>query len=190
MNILKTIRNIVVARLDPQPGITPDPLEAPEPSPGGDVTPYPDPRHPVERAFVEQMSSEDELGRVRRQRDEYFHLIESMERERDGMWTLYRAEVSEHLNAQALLERRVMESRAQLARALAMLNKMREEKELPPIESPPDLEPYEGEPVGTARAYAEAMIDFCKKFPEMIDEAKPKFVDGAKERERVAAADD
>lgn len=151
---------------------------------------YSDPRPPEERAFCEQFSNESEVERLRRQCFEYFGIIERIEQERDGLWRMYRASVSEHLNAQALLERHLMSTRRQLGRAVAMLNKLRQEHELEPIKKPDDLEPYEDEPVGAAKAYAQAMISLCEKYPDALDRARPTMTDGSKERDRVDAASD
>jgi len=149
---------------------------------------YTDPRSSQERAFCEQFSDETEVERLRRQVYEYFGIIERIEKERDGLWRMYRTQVSEHLNAQALLERHIMNTRRQLGRAVIMLNKMRAERDLEPIRKPDDLEPYEGEPVGAAQEYAENMIKLCNGFVDALDAARPKMVDGKKEREDVHAA--
>lgn len=146
---------------------------------------YHDPRPPEERAFCEQHSNETEVERLRRQCFEYFGIIERIEQERDGLWRMYRESVSEHLNAQALLERQIMNTRRQLGRAVAMLNKMRKEHEREPIKKPDDLEPYEGEPVGTAKSYAENMIQLCDRYSEKLAEARPGMTDGEKERAAV-----
>jgi hypothetical protein len=99
---------------------------------------------------------------------------------------MYRASVSEHLNAQALLERHLMSTRRQLGRAVHMLNKMRKEQEQEPIKKPDDLEPYEGEPVGTAKEFAEGMIELCNEYSEALEAARPPMTDGKKERAAVA----
>lgn len=148
-----------------------------------------DPRSPEERAYVEQFSNESEVERLRRQRDEYFAIIERIERERDGLWRLYRQSVSEHLNAQHLLERHLAGARVQVGRAVTMLNELRKQSGKEPIEVK-GLGPYEGEPIGTAKQYAEEMIELCKRFPEMLDGAKPELVDGKQERDDVAASQD
>jgi hypothetical protein len=149
---------------------------------------YHDPRPAEERAFCEQFSSESEVERLRRQCFEYFGIIERIEQERDGLWRMYRESVSEHLNAQALMERHLMSTRQQLARAVAMLNRMREKQDLKPIDNPGGLEPYDGEPVGSARAYAEAMISLCDKYSEALEKARPPMTDGKRERDDVDAA--
>lgn len=147
---------------------------------------YYDPRPPEERALCEQFSNETELERLRRQCFEYFGIIERIEKERDGLWKMYRTSVSEHLNAQALLERHLMSTRRQLGRAVHMLNKMRSEREMEPIKKPADLEPYDGEPVGTAEEYADAMIKMCDDYSELLGRSRPSMVDGQRERDRVA----
>lgn len=149
-----------------------------------------DARPPEERAFVEQFSAESDLQRALRRAREYFGIIERIESERDELWSMYRVEVSEHLNAQALMERRLMENRAQLGRSLKMLNEMRKEKNMPLVKKPTDLEPYEGEPIGVARDYADNMVKLCDLFPERLEAARPKMVDGSAEREEVAGAAD
>jgi hypothetical protein len=148
---------------------------------------YDDPRPAAERAFCEQFSGETEVERLRRQCFEYFGIIERIEKERDGLWKMYRASVSEHLNAQALLERHLMSTRRQLGRAVQMLNKMRAEKKLEPIKKPEGLEPYEGEPVGTAKGYAEGMIALCDQYSEALKAARPPMTDGKVERDAVAS---
>jgi hypothetical protein len=147
---------------------------------------YSDPRPPEERAFCEQFSDETEVERLRRQCFEYFGIIERIEKERDGLWRMYRESVSEHLNAQTLLERQLMVTRRQLGRAVSMLNKMRSDQELEPVKQPDNLEPYEGEPVGAAKDYAAAMISLCGKYAEALDRARPPMTDGKAERDAVA----
>jgi hypothetical protein len=146
---------------------------------------YTDPRPPQERAFCEQFSDETDVERLRRQCFEYFGIIERIEKERDGLWRMYRVSVSEHLNAQALLERHLMSTRRQLGRAVNMLNKMRKEQELEPIKKPDDLEPYEGDPVGTAEAYAKGMIELCGAYNDALNKARPDMTDGKKRRDAV-----
>jgi hypothetical protein len=155
-----------------------------------DSSDYVDPRPPEEVAYVEQFSPETEVERLRRRCDEYFSIIERIERERDGLWKMYRQSVSEHLNAQALMERHLMNTRRQFGRAVAMLNKMRKESELEPLKKPADLEPYEGEPIGTARKYADSMVELCSNFPSLLSKAKPHLVNGDEERKKVAGDDD
>lgn len=144
---------------------------------------YDDPRSDVERSFVNQLTNETDVQQLRRKAAEYFDIIERIETERDGLWQMYRVGVAHHLNAQSLLERRLMETRRQLGRAIAMINKMRAEKELPPLNKPGDLEPYEGEPVGTARKFADDMLALCREFPDRFSKVRPLLTEGVKERD-------
>jgi len=153
-----------------------------------DVDSYTDPRSPQERAFCEQYSNETEMERLRRRCSEYFDIIERIEKERDGLWRMWRESTSEHLNAQALLERHLMSTRKQLGQAVVMLNKMRKQQSLEPVKKPAQLEPYEGEPIGGAKAYAENMIKLCGKFSDALETAKPSMTDGKEERQKISDA--
>lgn len=134
-----------------------------------------------------QFTGENETEQLRRRCDAFFTVIERIEKERDALWEMYRIDTSEHLNAQAMMERAVMNLRSQLGRAVGMLNRMRQAQNLQPIKSPTDLEPYEGQPVGKAEAYADKMMALCSDFPKLVERMKPKMTDGI--AERAAAVD-
>jgi len=135
-----------------------------------------DPRSAQERAFVGQNSSETEEVRLRRRCDEYFRLIERIEVERDEAQDRWMIQSSEHQNAQAILETRLIQTRQIAQRAVMMLNAMRKEQNLEPIkvQSPSDLDPYDGEPVGMAEAYAKRMKALNDDMPRPVDALKAR----------------
>lgn len=133
----------------------------------------------VERAYVEQFVVEDELTKTRRQRDEYFGIIERIEKERNEWINMWREQASQHLTAQSMLERELASSRQVGARAIRMLNEMLKKQKLDPIDRPDKLLPYDGEPVGIAERYALRM-------KELRDELGRPIV-GVEERDLVAS---
>ncbi|MCP4240243.1 MAG: hypothetical protein GY772_06740 [bacterium] len=121
--------------------------------------------------------AETPLERESRRAREYFEIIVRIEKERDGWVAMYRTQVSEHLTAQGMLERQLIATRKVAARAVKMLNAMRSEKDMSPVECEDALEAYEGEPVGIAERYATRM--------KALHDAMPAAVDGAAERDAV-----
>ena len=75
------------------------------------------------------------------------------------------------MEGQAILEKHLVEVRKIAVRAIAMLNQMRKDKELDPIEVrvADDLEPYDSEPVGTAEKYAVRLIALRDALEAPID---------------------
>ena len=123
----------------------------------------------VEQEYLQQFATEDELTMLRRKCADYFRIIESIERERNDWIEMWRVQSGEHLTAQAMLERHLAATRQTAARAIIMLNKMRKEKELAPIENPDGLQPYDGEPVGLAEAYAKRMLALREELGKPIN---------------------
>ena len=98
------------------------------------------------RSLIESIQAE--LSWHRRRADEYFELVQKMERQRDEWRELYKRDASGHQNAQYVLQDAVIFARTQLARVLTMLNAYRTAQGEPPITQPlPD--PREA-PVGMA----------------------------------------
>jgi hypothetical protein len=115
---------------------------------------------PQETEFVQQFATESEFEQMKRRSLEYFGLIERIEKERDQWIEMWRDQAGSHMEAQSILERQLVEVRKIAVRAIAMLNQMRKDKELDPIEVrvADDLEPYDSEPVGISAAYAERQL--------------------------------
>jgi len=130
-----------------------------------------DPRPFEERQFVEQMASESETDRLRRRCDEYFKVIESIEHQRDKWIDDWQTQMRQHVNAQVILEKQIITYRQLVARLFHQLNAMRKEAKMGEltIQNMDDLEPYDGEPVGTAERYAASMIELVSKLPEQIN---------------------
>ncbi len=140
----------------------------------------------VEQEYVQQFVAEDEVAMLRRKCDEYFKIIETIEKERNDWIEMWRTQSGEHLTAQAMLERSLAATRQTAARAILMLNKMRKDKDLKPIQGAEDLQPYDGEPIGLAEAYAERMLALREKLGTPID---AKAVRDAVDR-RLSPAED
>lgn len=181
-SLVKRVKNATEAFFDDDGPIIgwspPDPLdEAPW---AGDVSMDP---HPVEQAYVDQFVTEGELEQLRRRSEQYFDVIGRIEKERNQWIVMWRDQSGEHLVAQGLLEKRLIETRQVAMRAISMLNVMRKDKDLDPIEVRgfDDLEPYDNEPVGTAERYAERLHELCDQLPTPID--------GVAERSAIAGGD-
>lgn len=134
------------------------------------------PQSPEEASYIQV--HEPEIERLRRRCAEYFKLAQTIERERDKLWIMYRQQTSEHLNAQALLETKVerlaIRRQIEVNKLLAIVNRMREEKNLPSIKGPADLD--DGEPLPKfSGMFSEKMIKLCREFPTLIDANKPSF---------------
>lgn len=86
-------------------------------------------------------------------------VVERVLKERDVWKTMWRTEVSEHLEGQAVLEGKVVKMRLHLVRAIAGLNRLRLEADPKAalITSPEQLDPIDGPPVGQAERYFERM---------------------------------
>lgn len=125
--------------------------------------------HNVERAYVAQFVTEDELSASRRRCEEYFAIIETIEKERNDWIKMWRTQASEHLTAQAMLERDLAATRQTAARAIMMLNKRLVADGNQPIDKPAGLEPYDGEPVGLAESYATRMLALRDELGSPID---------------------
>lgn len=128
-----------------------------------------------DRMYSGQFSSESEAQRWKRKADEYFSVIERIEKERDDLWSMYRTQVAEHLNAQTMLLKERVKLRQQLGRAVGMLNKMRKEKGLDLVKKPADLEVFDAQIDRLAEDYIEKMVRLSKTARDRLDEAKPKF---------------
>jgi hypothetical protein len=124
---------------------------------------------------------ETPLQREQRKCAEYFDVIVRIEHERNGWIDMYRTQVSEHLTAQGMLEKSLVSARQMAARAVKMLNKMREDAGLEAITAETGLKAYDGEPVGIAEKYAARMKELHSSMPAVID--------GEAERQKIRAAD-
>lgn len=138
-----------------------------------------DVRSHEERLYAEQYSAETEIERLDRKCREYFRVIESIERERDEWRESFHRQTREHFVAQALLERKILETRQISMRLLHLLNEERKTagKEVMTVTRPSELVPYDGEPVGMAEKYLENMKRLWAEFPELTN--------GRAERERI-----
>jgi ABC-type multidrug transport system fused ATPase/permease subunit len=123
----------------------------------------------VERAFVDQFATEPTIDRVTRQRDEYFHVIERIEQERNQWVEMWRIQAAEHQTAQAILGQQLGQTRQVAARAINMLNELRKKHDLEPIAGPDNLLPYDGEPVFEAQKYAYRMMSLRDELGAPID---------------------
>lgn len=118
-----------------------------------------------------EVFGETELERAERRAAEYFLVIEKIERQRNTWTEMYREQVGEHLAAQSMLERALMNSRQQLARAIKMLNDERAASGKSPVAKPSDLDPVESEPVGLVEKYAERMLTLQEELKESLKDA-------------------
>jgi hypothetical protein len=167
-----------------EPPLAPEGFTAPEPvAEEFEVTDYDLPQdEPLAAEVVARYSRETALETSERKCREYFEVIAKIERERNGWVEMYRVQVSEHLTAQSILERQLISTRQVSARAIVMLNKLRKEQDLEPVQAPKDLDPYDGEPVGLVEQYAEQMLSLLEKMGAPM-------TDGHSERERIRAGD-
>lgn len=126
----------------------------------------------IEQEYVQQFATEDELTALRRRCDEYFKIIETIEKERNQWIEMWRLQSTEHLTAQAMLERDLAATRQTAARAIMMLNKQLKAAGKEPIDKPAGLSPYDGEPIGLAESYAARMLSLREKLGAPIDGKK------------------
>jgi len=115
-----------------------------------------------------QVDHSFEAERQRRRADEYLVVIQSLERQRDEWKEMFHKQARAHVTAQAMLEKVLIRTRQVAARAIIQLNTLRKEKDLKPVESPQDLSPYDGEPVGLAKSYAKEMKELHDAIPAPI----------------------
>ena len=87
-------------------------------------------------------------------KDEYFSLLERLEKQRDQWKDMWRTQVGEHQVAQALLEKNLTSVRQTLIKSIAENNMHRKGKNLPEIKHAIDLD---APPVGLAKAFGEEM---------------------------------
>lgn len=122
----------------------------------------------MEKAYVEQFATEDQITRLTRQRDDYFGIIERIEKERNQWVEMWRTQSSEHLTAQGMLSRELAKTRQVAARAVHMLNQMRKKSDQEPIKGPDGLLPYDGEPCHEPENYANRLLELRNALSEPI----------------------
>ena len=152
-----------------------------DPAPYMEQLDQPDAPPPIVAEVVARYAPENPLELAERKCREYFDVIERIERERNGWIEMYRTQVAEHLTAQSILERELMATRQTAQRAILMLNVLRKEKKLEPIQGTKSLLPYDSEPVGLVEKYAKRMMILRSEVSEPID--------GLAEREAIRASD-
>lgn len=134
----------------------------------------------LEEAERRNLRLETELAKATRHKDEYFVVIEKMERQRDEWRELYHTQSRTHHNAQVLLESHLMQTRDWLGKVIKVANVYRKERNEPQILKPADLEAL-SPPIGTAAEFkatiealtagAEPLLD-AKLEREKVDEAQ------------------
>lgn len=130
----------------------------------------------VHAAFIGRMEEaervlqrmETELAKAVRHKEEYFGLIERMERQRDEWRELYHTQSRTHHNAQVLLESHLMQTREWLQKTILIVNQYRKERNEPLIQKPGDLETTTL-PVGTAAEYEKAMKELAGGAETLLD---------------------
>lgn len=108
----------------------------------------------------------DELDRMVRISSEYFHLIESMEHQREEWKVMFFQQSGEHLEAQAMLENTIIAMRHMVQNAITSLNDYRKKNGEPPVEQLGDLMSY---PIGTSKNYEASMAALKANAPKDID---------------------
>lgn len=184
LGILKDVGDLVVRRL--QDRLAPPSMAKPFEEPLAETGLAPSGSASAEQ-YAEQFAEEGEVERLERKCQEYFEVIERIERERDEMWRMYRTQVAEHLNGQGLLLKERARLMVQLSRAVKTLNRMRKEQGLEPIKGPGKLDPLD-EISQTAERYIEDMVALCRSATKRLEEARPPFVSGEQQRERIRQA--
>jgi hypothetical protein len=111
----------------------------------------------------------DQLARLERKYWEQFDVIERVLKERDQWKDLYKTHVLEHLTAQSMMSRTIVTTRTQLVRLLQVLNKLLEEKNLPPIKTPSDALPAEGQPADLPEKFVAKMQALHACMKESLD---------------------
>lgn len=143
---------------------------------------------PVEKAYLDQFITEDEVTLLRRQLSELRLVVMQLQNERNVWKKMQRVQASEHLTAQAMLETQLANTRQVAQRAIVMLNAtLKKHAEDPEnvklVEGPDDLTPYDGEPVGIAQEYAENLL-------KLRADLAGEDTDAAAELDRIAALAD
>jgi hypothetical protein len=135
--------------------------EAPQAVPYGpvsvDVAASPEASLMLERAANELKALRAELETQRRISQEYFALIESIEKERNVWSEMWKDQAYAHVEAQAMLERALKAARTVAAQAIQLANKYREDKGEPPL-TQAILEEASAPPVGVSATY-KARVD-------------------------------
>ena len=127
----------------------------------------------VERQFValqERLKVEERISR------EYFDVISRIEKERDQWKEMFFTQAQEHQNAQAMLQKMLADSAANLRASIVQLDQFRVAAGLERIKTPKMLEAI---PDDVAELYGEKM--------RKLAEAALEQTDGATERDRIAA---
>lgn len=102
---------------------------------------------------------EERLKIMERVSDEYFEVIERIERERDQWKDMFFTQANEHQNAQAILQKMLGDSATHLRSAIKQLNVFRKGAELDPVVNPRMLEQL---PTDLPEKYGERMRELAK----------------------------
>lgn len=110
-------------------------------------------------------------------------VVERVLQQRDEWRDLYRQQVAEHLEGQALLEHKIVQMRLHLGRLIGTHNRMikeRDGEQAKLVKGPSDLDPPDADPVGQAERYYERMREL------LLSTAPAKF-DALTARDGIAA---
>jgi hypothetical protein len=131
---------------------------------------------------------EDELSTVRRHKQEFFSLIERMEKQRDEWKEMFKRSSMQQMNALGMMESAIGRERRKLAYVIEKLNKYLAADGKPEIAAGFGLP--DDHPVGESKRF----VDFLEKLyregvPEMFDRApgvsRPAEIDGVRERDEA-----
>lgn len=118
--------------------------------------------------FLDRSSDSEETKLLRRKCEEYFHLIERLEKQREEWKEMYKVQSVEHQRGQALLEHALENTRLAARKLIATVNHYYIKDGRSPIKTPKDLEEL-APPSGTADEYREQMKTLDSQVPEQID---------------------
>jgi len=130
--------------------------------------------NPLEKRLQEV---ELRLKTMERISDEYFEVIERIERERDQWKDMFFTQSGEHQNAQAMLQKMLADSSSHLRSALKQLNLFRKGADLEPVAHPRMLDQL---PLDLPEKYGERMRELARAALEQTN--------GLVERARIAAS--
>lgn len=129
-----------------------------------------------DREVAELRSRLNMFERINR---EYFAVIEQMEKERDQWKEMFFTQSGEHQNAQAMLQKMLLDCSGNLRAALNQLNFFRKAAELEPVKEPKML----------ASIPTDVPEQYGKRIKELADSAMPQ-TDGKARRAEIAATMD
>lgn len=134
----------------------------------------------LERAGERMKELAAERDNQRRISQEYFAVIESIEKERNVWSEMWKDQAYSHVEAQSMLEKALKNARSVAAQAINLANKLRAEKGEPPL-TPAILDAECAPPVGAAEAYKQRMDEAVAAVPPQID--------GVAARDEIASRD-